>query len=264
MNTMDANYAYFWAPSILMGVGIALDVALATLSKFRDKSMNWKNWTLPITMTHITFPAFGYYAFWALSGTFSLLTFILGVSGAVLVALFLYDVFSEWSGHEAFFSISGWLEEKFEKLNLKLPVLWVSILAVSWDALLSGPAKAAQAQVANWTPFEVLVSFFVAGAVVAIVAQLALLATHYLNRLVEWRWQGKLKYKHELLIFNVSGKYLEASVIGGFGVLALWSGLTLGGEGDLYISILIAAQLFLILFVWQWQRIKGEAMADLK
>lgn len=260
---MNEDFAYFWFPSILMGVGIALDVALATIAKFRDKSMNWKNWTLPITITHIIFPAFGYYAFWALSGTFGLLTFIMGLLGFILVALFLYDVFSEWSGHEARFSISGWLEEKFEKLDLALPVLWASILAVSWDALLSGPAKAAQAQVASWTPYEVLVSFFVAGVVVSIVAQLALLATHYLNRLVEWRWGGKLRHKHELLVFNISGKYLEASVIGGFGVLALWSGITFG-TGDLYISILTSSLLFFVLFAWQWRGIKAEAMSDLK
>lgn len=260
---MNADYSSFWIPSILMGFGIAIDVSLATLAKFRDKNIGWKNWTLPITVTHILFPAFGYYVFWGLSELFSWLAFILGTSGALLVSLFLYDAFCGWAGLSAKFSISEWMEEKFNQLDLVFPALWASILAVSWDALFSGPAKSAQAQAENWTSFEVLISFIIAGITVAAVAQFALLATNYLNRLVELQWGGTLRHQNKLVMFNVLGKYLEATVIGGFGVLALWNGITLGHGGDLYISILIAGQLFLLLFIWRWKTIKEEAMLEI-
>ena len=49
----------FLFPCILMGVGIAIDVTSATLSKFRDRSLALKTWTVPITGTHVLFPATG-------------------------------------------------------------------------------------------------------------------------------------------------------------------------------------------------------------
>lgn len=247
-----------------MGFGIAIDVTLATLARFRHKSMGWKNWTLPITITHVLFPAFGYYVFWGLSELFNWLAFILGVSGALLVSLFLYEAFCEWSGRTARFSISGWLEERINRFGLAVPVLWATILAVSWDALFSGPAKAAQAQVANWTAFEVSISFIIAGITVAVIAQLALVATNHLRYLVESRWGGKLEHEHKIVMFNISGKYLEATVIGGFGVLALWTGITFGHVGNLYSSILVASLIFFVLFTLNWQRIKAEALTELK
>lgn len=54
----------FILPSILMGLGIAIDVIIATVVQFRDRGMTMKNWTLPVTATHILFPAAGYYGWW--------------------------------------------------------------------------------------------------------------------------------------------------------------------------------------------------------
>lgn len=57
------GFTSFLIPSILMGFGIAMDVFIATISKFQDKNLSWKTWTLPVTATHVLFPAFGYYLF---------------------------------------------------------------------------------------------------------------------------------------------------------------------------------------------------------
>lgn len=57
-------------PSQLMGLGIAIDVILATLAKYRDKDLGFWNWTFLIMCTHIGLPALGYYGFWGLSQTY--------------------------------------------------------------------------------------------------------------------------------------------------------------------------------------------------
>jgi ABC-type spermidine/putrescine transport system permease subunit II len=110
---------------------------------------------------------------------------------------------------------------------------------VSWDALWSGPAKAAQAMAGHWTTNEVFVSFFVAGATVAAIAQLALLGAFWLRRV-------KFANPAAMARFNFWGKLLELSVIGGFGVLSLWQGLT--GEGNIYWSIVIAFAILSVVF----------------
>ena len=75
------------SPSILMGVGIAIDVMLATISKFRDDDLSFKNWTLPIMATHIGFPAVGYYGFWGATQAWPWLGPTFGIIGAVFVVL---------------------------------------------------------------------------------------------------------------------------------------------------------------------------------
>lgn len=231
----------FWLPSILMGVGIAIDVAIATIVMFRDEKLSFRSWTLPIMSTHILFPGIGYYLVWGLGVAFTPLQVILGFAGAVLVALFLYEATTEWRGQEPIFAISDWMGKKFDGRGLAW--LTPAILAVSWDALWSGPAKAAQAT--HWGTAEVLVSFLVAGVVVAVVAQIALAVALGLRHI-------NFASAHKLAAFNLTGKFAEVSVIGGFGILALWNGLVpfLGQEyePDLYIAIAIAGAMTFVLF----------------
>ncbi|HMO77809.1 MAG TPA: hypothetical protein PKA42_00685 [Candidatus Paceibacterota bacterium] len=160
-------------PSTLMGVGIAIDVMLATVSKFRDDDLSFRNWTLPIMATHIGFPAIGYYGFWGLSQAYPALNPILGIVGALFVLLFLYEVAGEWIGYEPKFGISESIGKLFGFEENDARRL-VAIMAVSWDALWSGPAKAAQAVTGGWTDSEVGWSFIIAGLVVAIAAQMSL------------------------------------------------------------------------------------------
>jgi hypothetical protein len=226
----------FWFPCFLMGFGIAVDVIIATVSQFRNKSLSVKSWSLPIAGTHILFPAFGYYGFWYIQQTVPGSSLILGLIGFTLVTLFVYEVFCEAAGIEPVFAIS----ERFSKLvGLKEEDarLIIAILAVSWDALWSGPAKAAQT--AEWTNPEVFWSFFVAGAAVFVFAQVALIIAF---------WMRKQQFHNAIGMgrFTFWGKYTELSVIGGFGILSLWSGIT--GDGNIYGSIGIAAIIMLVLF----------------
>ena len=121
---------------------------------------------------------------------------------------------------------------------------------MSWDALWSGPAKAAQAAAGHWTTNEVFASFFVAGATVAVIAQLALFGAFWLRRI-------KFANSAAMARFNFWAKLMELSVIGGFGVLSLWQGLT--GRGNLYWSIVIAfALLAIVFFIFREELMRNE------
>lgn len=244
-----SNYLF---PCILMGVGIAIDVTIATLTKFKDQGLKFKTWTVPITGTHILFPAFGYYVFWWLGKEFPILGLLLGVMGFLLVSLFVYEVLCESIGVKPFFGISAWIS-RLAGLDESDTRRAIYILAVSWDALWSGFAKAAMATAGMWTPEEVFWSFFIAGAVVAVIAQLALVGAFWLRR---------VKFANPLAMarFNFWGKLLELSVIGGFGVLSLWQGVA--GEGNLYWSIAIAFALLAVVFFIFWAELMENELSE--
>lgn len=238
--------------SALMGVGIAIDVMLATVSKFRDDELSFRNWTLPIMATHIGFPAFGYYGFWGLSQAFPWLTPVFGGIGAIFVALFIYEVFSEWIGHEPVFGISAFIGNffGFEEDDARR---FVAIMAVSWDALWSGPAKAAQALDGNWSTAEVGISFLIAGLVVAIAAQGSLWLALKLREM-------KFENANKMAGFIFRGKWLETSVISGFGVLSLSQGFS--WNLNLWSAIAIAAVIMTALFATFSKQLRASSLKE--
>ncbi len=235
-----------------MGVGIAIDVTIATTAKFRDTELSWKTWTVPITLTHVCFPAIGYYLFWGVGQVFPQAELALGIVGFALVALFLYEVICESAGYKPIFGISDFVSKMFG-LEEDDSRRFIAILAVSWDALWSGPAKAAQATAGSWSDEEVFISFFVAGLTVAIIAQLAL-GIAFLLRKVQFRDALNMGR------FNLVAKWFELSVIGGFGVLSLQQGLF--GNGSLYSSIAIASIVLFVLFVCFLNGLLENEIAD--
>lgn len=239
-------------PSILMGVGIAIDVMLATISKFRDDDLSFKNWTLPIMATHIGFPAVGYYGFWGATQAWPWLGPTFGIIGAVFVVLFIYEVFSAWIGHEPIFGISAFVGRLFgfEEGDARR---MVAIMAVSWDALWSGPTKAAQATTGGWTDFEVACSFGIAGLVVAAAAQLSLKIALRLR-------QQKFDNASKMSSYSMLGMFAETSVIGGFGVLSLSQGL--GVSDNIYHAIGIAAMVMGALFLLFFKRIRANTLEE--
>lgn len=251
----DAGLYKFWIPSALMGVGIAIDVAVATVARFRNADMRWGNWTLPIATTHILFPAVGYYLWWWLGGSFAFLLLPLGLIAAALVAAFLYEQMCAWADFEPVFSMGALMglpdDEAAEVSRL------VAILAVSVDAAASGPAKAAVAAAFAWSAMAVFWSFIVAGVVVALIAQVALLLSG---------WLRTRDFKNAKLLAGwfVFGSWLEASVIGGFGVLSFWTSFSSAGlGGDLWISIALSAVIFTVLFMLWRGRIYRAALNEI-
>jgi len=235
-----------------MGLGIAFDVAVATVARFRNEAQTWKSWTLPVTATHILFPAFGYYSWWFFGSVAPILLTPLGLLAAVIVGLFLYEAFCDWINEKPVFALSSLTDALLPDTTAGQQAGIIVIAAVSMDALFSGPAKAAQAEVAGWTGMEIAISFLVAGAVVAIVAQMALMVANWLRGI-------KFTNLKTLAYWCLGGKYLEAAVIGGFGVLSLWSGVSfwLGGA-NLEMAIAIAGGLFAMLFFIFRRRLYDE------
>ena len=239
-------------PSDLMGVGIAIDVMLATIAKFGDDDLSFRNWTLPIMATHIGFPALGYYGFWGATQAWPWLGPTFGIIGAVFVVLFIYEVFSAWIGHKPIFGISASIGRLFgfEEDDARR---MVAIMAVSWDALWSGPAKAAQANAGGWTDWEVGFSFLIAGLVVATAAQLSLNIAMRLRR-------QKFDDVAKMSRYSMFGMFAETSVIGGFGVLSLSQGL--GISDNIYQSIGVAAAVMGILFLLFFKRIREHTLDE--
>lgn len=201
--------ADFLLPSTLMGLGIAIDVALVTIVMCGDKSLPLRSWAVPITLTHALFPALGYYLFWALGKNHHYLTGGLGIAGALLVFAYVYEMLCEWREVEPVYSVSEKLESLSRKLKLPLPIHWLAILSVSWDALLCGPAKSAQATHAAWSHWQVFGSLLIVGIIVFSIAQLAMyVGRHVLQQPLPKHIENGLKYA-------------QISVIGGFGVLSL-------------------------------------------
>jgi hypothetical protein len=237
---------------MLMGFGIAIDVALATVSKFHDRELSWKNWTLPIMATHIAFPAIGYYLFWGLGKEFAAISSLLGIIGFLFVLAFVYEVVCEAVGKEPIFGISEWMSKRMG-LQENDTRRFIAILAVSWDALWSGPAKAAQAVAGSWGTKEVIFSFPVAGLTVALIAQISLGAAWLLR-------QKKFKSVERMAEWFVWGKYVELSVIGGFGILSLWQALT--GEGNIYLSVVVAGIILLVVWATFSQKIVNSSFEE--
>ena len=152
----------------VLGLGIGLDVILATLSrvKYITPIRGWL-WVKRITTTHIAFPMIGYYGFIELFYLFPALRVLLGLVAFALIIYFLIDV------------IKGWLNTSTQNDNDN-PFSWSVVLSVSWDALFSGPAKSAQA--INWNHNQVIFSFFISGLVVTLLTIFAVRLTYFLRK----------------------------------------------------------------------------------
>ncbi len=227
--------AYFIWVCFLLGFGIAIDVVIATLARFRNEKIGFKTWTLPIIITHVTFPMVGYYGVWVLSEYMPYWKSWLCVLAFIPAAWFVGGVIMK--------TILGEEEESDVGLHL------MAILAVSYDAFYSGFPKASQAIVDSWNWIEVLISFFVAGGFVGLFATGALYVA-----------KGMRKYRSHnakgLAQFNFFGKWVELSVIGGFGILSLWHGLF--GGGSTIWSIAIAGIMIGFIFLLFFRRIMAN------
>jgi len=180
---------------LLMGLGIGIDVALATF--VRGRSMTQKRtiifWLVGVSLTHTLFPMLGYSIAYFSINSLPFITPLVGVLGFVFIAYFIKQE----------------LSDKHDDAASSLMVNVGLILAVSWDALWSGPAKSAQ--VVGWPEFWVWFSFIIVGLVVFLFAGISL-------------WLAKtivLKpLNNNLIPFDI-GQWLQLSVVGYFGLLAL-------------------------------------------
>lgn len=181
----------FWTASLLMGAGIGIDAALATGmqgSRFSRRSQALA-WIAGITLTHTVFPLAGYSLSYLGLLQLPVLSPLVGLLAFVLIGSFLLSEWRRPAGHE------GNGSSALAGIGL--------LLAVSWDALWSGPAKSAQ--VVDWPPLAVWASFVVVGAVVALLCWLAWCLADHVSQLAD----------------NALLQCCQYSIIGYFGWLAL-------------------------------------------
>ncbi|MCG8317390.1 MAG: hypothetical protein MI976_29580 [Pseudomonadales bacterium] len=190
----------FFSASILMGLAIGLDAAIATGVNAPAMATPTRaiKWLCGITFTHTVFPMVGYLMSYYGLQEFPMLSPLIGLVAFYLIAHFFIDELKSVVQNDSDPQEHSYL------ISLGL------ILAVSWDALWSGPAKSAQ--VIEWPPLAIWTSFLVVGATVSILSTLAFLAS---NRFVKhyvgvWGQEGQL-----------IAKWLQLSCVSYFGWLAL-------------------------------------------
>lgn len=192
----------FFSASILMGLAIGLDAAIATSAQANAISKPGKAlvWLAGISFTHTVFPMIGYMMSYYGLQEFPMATPLIGVAAFYLIAHFVYGEYKKMlladSEHE---------HESSYMISLGL------ILAVSWDALWSGPAKSAQ--VIEWPPLAIWTSFLVVGATVAILSTLAFFTS---TRFI--RSTRNIAQQHKLALV---AQWLQLSAVSYFGWLAL-------------------------------------------
>lgn len=213
--------AYFYTVSTMSGLGIAIDVAVATLAMYRqlDTVKKQTMWTTGVGLSHILLPV--------LSGTMTaglekasdqtnygdLLNRGLSAGGFGLIMKFLYD------------EINGDKEDEDNTeesiLNAKdISKYLAAIWAVSVDAAVSGPAKYKQASNQNWSVDKTMKSAAIGGLTVSLVAFSALqLANKLRDKFADNTNVEDFLEKHDETILGI-----EAFILNYFGVDALLNG----------------------------------------
>lgn len=193
-------YLYeFTLACALMGVAIGLDVAIVTAlysNQLNDNRIR-RRWLYGVTATHTVFPMIGYMLSYFGLKWLPGLSPILGLVAFSFIAYFLYQELSDY--HQ---QADGTTHSQTSSISLAL------IIAVSWDALWSGPAKSAQ--IINWPESLVWLSFIVVGVLVLGAAHIGLAFGRYLQR------------SQKAQKVNVSWHWLQYTAIAYFGLLALF------------------------------------------
>lgn len=203
-----SEIAAYLAACFVMGLGIAIDVALASIARTGGlrSAGAMRRWVVRITATHVTFPMIGYYGALQL-GRIQAVRPALGILAFVLIFFFLFHMLRELIADR---------EDSEFRPAISEPG-WIIVLAVSWDALWSGPAKAAQA--VGWNQAQVLLSFPLAGLVVAAAAVMATFSARRLNE----NAQRLARSASRQAAIEQAAIILEIGVFGYFGFLALFT-----------------------------------------
>lgn len=201
METSGIDFALldFVLASLLMGLGIGADVAVATVARSQQLSKSLRIaiiWVVGVSFTHTFFPMFGYML------TYFSLQLQPDVQPLVGLLAFAFIFFYLKGELVDFAAANQHKDERHIMVTLGL------ILAVSWDALWSGPAKSAQ--VIGWPELFVWGSFIIVGGLVSLLAILSL----------GFSLRVKQTVKHNA-VNHFFGHWLQFTVIGYFGLLAL-------------------------------------------
>jgi hypothetical protein len=141
-----------------IGFGLIIDVCVYTLFMFHDRTLNIRNWVLPITYYHLALLGIVCSVIW-LFGHSPLVLTLLGLTGGIFITLLLYESVCDGIGKDPFFSLTDFVNDRFNKEGVSIfnPL----ILAVSWDAALSSPGIFSQ--VKDYPAKSLLVGLIIIG-----------------------------------------------------------------------------------------------------
>lgn len=195
---MDFPLFDFVTASVLMGLGIGVDVALATVA--RSAQLQTARlillWVVGVSLTHTVFPMVGYLMAYFSVQVLPGVTPLIGVLAFSCIFVYLKG------------ELVALVNPQDPAENRQLLITLGLILAVSWDALWSGPAKSAQ--VIGWPELLVRGSFLVVGALVSLLAIFSLRFASHIHCFTERR-----------PALHWAGLWVQYSVIAYFGLLAL-------------------------------------------
>jgi hypothetical protein len=215
---------------LIMGCGIGADVAIATFVRAQQLSKQKQTiyWVCGVTFTHTVFPMLGYLLAYFSIQSIPLLTPIIGVLAFLFIAYFLWQELNDYLKSDE--------SDHDDRQSL---VTFALILAVSWDALWSGPAKSAQ--VMNWPNELVWLSFLMVGFIVALCAYMGLLFAKKIKQVGS-----------NSSTFIVLGLWIQYSVIAYFGFLALIRytlSLMMSGWQVFILSSVLVAIIMMLIFI---------------
>lgn len=227
-----------------IGFGLVIDVCVYTLFMFHDRTLNIRNWVLPITYYHLLLLGLVCSIIWIFGHSPLVLT-LLGFTGGIFITLLLYESICDGIGKNPFFSLTDFVNERFNKKGAVLfnPL----ILAVSWDAALSSPGI--YSQVKDYSPQALIIGLIIIGLTIAAFTWLALTIAQRLN-------QNGFSSVNKLASFAILGKWIQCSVIGSFGISAYWLGFTAYQRNhvDAGVISIITAALLTTLILWSLRR----------
>ena len=202
----------FVTACLVMGMGIGTDVAIATIVSARQlkTTRTIMCWIIGVSLTHTLFPMIGYLLTYFSIQVMPMLTPIVGVIAFGFIAHFLWHEFKEMADED----------DPSTQDDRQLLVSFGLILAVSWDALWSGPAKSAQ--VIGWPELLVWVSFLVVGMMVALCAISSLYFSKRFATVSQEQHQ-KVQNKQDPVAIKAQrvAIWLQYSIIAYFGLLAV-------------------------------------------
>jgi magnesium-transporting ATPase (P-type) len=194
------DFAFF---NFTAAAGIAIDACLLVLLRFRHFShlSDAAKWCLAVGATHVVFPLCGFVLSWRVIAFFPPLTGYVYLAGAalltLLVILVMRDVIAESPSDESSRTFS------------------LAVLAVSWDALLSGPGKVVL--LARYPSALAWLSFLLVGVLVAAFVFAASLVSLRLHR---WWRAHALPSSRRFAAFVLAAIIAELAV---FNFFLVWS-----------------------------------------
>ena len=224
-DTPEVSQAHLISISILMGLGIAIDVAVATLAMYRKlgSTKSKAAWIGGVGLSHILLPVASGAATAGVEkgggklGIGDMTQRTLSAGSFAILAKFLYgEIRGEEEGEdEEDVDVLGALDQSVFKY---LGAVW----AVSVDAAISGPAKWEQARNEGWTQTQIAESVVIAGLTVSFVAAMALKGAEMLHS--KYGTQGSEEVDNSMGRLEDPALFVECLALNYFGMQAITNG----------------------------------------